>query len=177
RAELAGYDGEFDGLMQRVRRLMRLSARHLGLSLWPALLGGLPLLFVLPWLSNTYSTLAPAPGALVQIVPEQIDVPAEALTWRPRAVARDAESGGWRVPWPDAAEPQQLVHGDEVVLSLPLQAPVTIVHRRLPWLNLLIANPAGYLPDSSPVGTLRLGLPERELVPWGPGWLRGWPAP
>jgi hypothetical protein len=48
------------------------------------------------------------------------------------------------------------------------------VHRRLPVLNLLIGNPAGYLPDSAPLEAVHLALPAQELLPWGPSWLRGW---
>lgn len=176
RAELAGYDGEFDGLMQRVRRLLRLSARHLGLSFWPALVGGLPLVVLLPWLSNAFSTIQPTPGTRIDVIPEQLEVPIEALSWHPRPIAWDPGLAGWRIAWPEAGDAQRLMLGERLILELPTPAPSPVVHRRLPLLNLVVANPAGYLPDSAPLAALRLGLPPRQLHHSGPDWLRGWPA-
>jgi hypothetical protein len=102
RDELASYDGEFAGLMQRVRRLLRLSARHLGLSFVPAVLGGLPLLFVLPWLSNNFSYRLPEVGTRIDVVPQGVEDAAKALQWQPHDPGWDATLGGWRVDWPAA---------------------------------------------------------------------------
>jgi hypothetical protein len=176
RAELADYDGEFAGLMQRVRRLMRLSLRHLGLSFVPAMLGGLPLLFVLPWLSNTFSHELPTPGTVLEFRTEGLSVPGNALRWHGIDAPWDAQISGWHVAWPDAPIGVELKHGETSLLALPLPAPSSVVHRYLPALNVLMANPAGYLPDASPLDAIRLDLPTHALLPWGPDWLRGWPA-
>ena len=176
RAELAEYDGEFSGLMQRVRRLMRLSARHLRLSFTPAMLGGLPLLLVLPWLSNTFSYSMPTPGAAITVVPEQLAVPATSLRWLPDDANWDADLQGWRIVWPDPATPLRLTNGETSIVQLPPPAASDVIHRRLPWLNWLIANPAGYLPDAAPMQALQLDLAPRPLLPWGPSWLSGWLA-
>jgi hypothetical protein len=174
RAELAGYDGEFSGLMQRVRRLMRLSARHLVLSFVPAMLGGLPLLFVLPWLSNTYSHGLPPPGTVVEFRTEGLSVPATTLRWHGIDAPWDERIQGWHVAWPAVPATVELKHGEAVLLALPMRAPSRIVHRYLPALNLLVANPAGYLPETSPLDAIHIDLPAPALLPWGPQWLRGW---
>jgi hypothetical protein len=176
RQELAAYDGPFEGLMQRVRRLMRLSARHLRLSLVPALLGGLPLLLLMPWLSNQFG-LAPLPaGTLVLVVPEGLQQPRSSLQWTDPAARWDEQARGWRVPWPAQDQPVELRQADRVLLRLPPAVPAAIVHRRMPAFNLLVGNPAGYLPDDAPLAALRFDLRERELHWFGPAWLRGWLA-
>jgi hypothetical protein len=70
----------------------------------------------------------------------------------------------------------QLLDSDgTVLLSLPTAAPAGVVHQRR-WWNLLVGNPAGYLPAPGAVDTLELGLPRAEFLPFGPAWLRGWIA-
>jgi len=45
--ELSNSDGEFGGLMPLIRENFRLSGRHIMFALGPALLAGVPVLFVL----------------------------------------------------------------------------------------------------------------------------------
>ncbi|MEZ5456614.1 MAG: hypothetical protein R3F04_10980 [Lysobacteraceae bacterium] len=177
RRELSGYDGPFDGLMVRVRQLLRLSGRHLRLSFVPALLAGLPLLWVMPWLSNQFGAQWPQPGTRVELRPEAMTVAAGGLSWSGGEVSWDAESSVWLVDWPRAgAEPISLRQGERTLLQLPMPAPSSVVHIREPLLNRLIGNPAGYLPDDAPLSAVHINLPEQTLLPFGPGWLRGWLA-
>jgi hypothetical protein len=60
-----------------------------------------------------------------------------------------------------------------VVQRFWLSAPVPTIHKRQ-WWNALIGNPLGYLPDSSRLEWIELGLPQREYLPFGPAWLRAW---
>ena len=173
RAELAGYDGPFDGLMSRVQQLMRLSMRHLGLSFGPALACGLPLLFLLPWLSNHFGSAFPAPGTLISV---GVDGHREQLTWSPTDLSWNEDIAAWQVPWPQAGETMVLRTGEQALLTLPTPAPSTTVHQRIPLFNLLIGNPAGYLPVSAAVNAVHLNLPDQQLLPFGPQWLRGWLA-
>jgi hypothetical protein len=52
---------------------------------------------------------------------------------------------------------------------------VPVVHKRA-WWNLLLANPAGYVPDEALVSRVELALPGRRYLAIGPDWLRGWEA-
>jgi hypothetical protein len=174
RQELSGYDGPFDGLMLRVRQLLRLSGRHLRLSFVPAMLGGLPLLLLLPWLSNQFGYALPQAGTPVQIQAEELQQTTAALTWTDPRVSWDADTQSWTVFWPGADQPIELRQGEQTLLSLPLAAASDVVHPRMPLFNLLIGNPAGYLPDSAPMSALRLDLPEQQLHGVGPTWLRSW---
>jgi len=177
RRELAGYDGPFDGLMVRVRQLLRLSGRHLRLSFVPALLAGLPLLWVMPWLSNQFGAQWPQPGTRVELRPEAMTVAAEDLSWSGGEVSWDSAKSAWFIEWPrEGAQPIQLQQGERTLLQLPMHSPSAVVHIREPLLNRLIGNPAGYLPDDAPFSVIHLDLPEQTLLPFGPGWLRGWLA-
>jgi hypothetical protein len=50
---------------------------------------------------------------------------------------------------------------------------VPTIHKRQ-WWNALVGNPVGYLPDSSRLEWIELGLPQREYLTVGPAWLRAW---
>ena len=75
-----------------------------------------------------------------------------------------------------AAEGHQIVVLDDagtVVERFLLSAPVPTIHKRQ-WWNALIGNPIGYLPDSSRLEWIELGLPQQEYLSVGPSWLRAW---
>jgi hypothetical protein len=48
------------------------------------------------------------------------------------------------------------------------------VHVRHPVWNLLVDNPAGYLPPHSGVQAIEIALEPIHYLPWGPDWARGW---
>ncbi len=176
RAELAGYDGPFDGLMQRVRELLRLSGRHLRLSFVPALVAGLPLLLLLPWLSNQFGLRLPTVGEPITLRAVEPSVETGALVWSDAAARWDAEAGAWILAWPSRDAPVRLTHRGAALLELPLPAPAGVVHAFVPGFNHLIGNPAGYLPEGAPLAALEIDLPAQALQPFGPAWLRGWMA-
>ncbi|MGB1062678.1 MAG: hypothetical protein ACPGZU_21225, partial [Ketobacter sp.] len=64
-------------------------------------------------------------------------------------------------------------HDGTVLLQLPLEHPVGIVHQR-EWWNSLFANPLGYLPSPGVVDSVEIALPATDILPFGPGWLRSW---
>jgi hypothetical protein len=54
RRALDAYDGDLAGAWPLMGRLLGTALRQLGLVTWPALLGSLPVLALLAWLSTTY---------------------------------------------------------------------------------------------------------------------------
>jgi hypothetical protein len=163
RRALDAYEGEFGHAWPLMGRVLRTALRQLGLVTSPAILGSLPVLTLLAWLSTTYGHAFPADGA---------DIPV-------RTVPQSAEA---RVQTVQAETPaaadlgRQVVVLDEagnVVERFLLSAPVPTIHKRQ-WWNALIGNPLGYLPDSSRVEWIELGLPQREYLPVGPSWFRAW---
>lgn len=155
RESLDGYDGPMGEAWPLLGRMLGLSFRQVGLVLGPAIIASLPALSVIVWTSNEFGhRYPPARGSIqVSTLPDGLRA-----DW-----SRDSSAPGVEVRDSDG----------ELLEQVRLHAPVPVIHKRQ-WWNALIANPAGYLPDTSPVERLEIALPELELVPFGPAWLRTW---
>ena len=184
--KLSNYDGEFRGLMPLIRENFNLAGRQLGLALGPALLAGVPVLFVLVWISNAYGVAMPPAGAPVEVralvttsVAASAAGDAEPENWRwhgTRAEPTTTDEAGraWRLAWPAPNQFAQLTtERGEDIIEIPPAHPVPVVHKRQ-WWNLLIGNPAGYLEPANPADAVYLDLPKKQMLPFGPGWMRGW---
>jgi len=78
------------------------------------------------------------------------------------------------MPWPDANTTPTLVDEQgNTLMQLPTQRPTSLLHKRQ-WWNMIIANPSGFIEPESRIEQLVITLPEREIIPFGPDWLRGW---
>lgn len=163
RRALDAYDGELAGAWPLMGRVLRTALRQLGLVTSPAVLGSLPVLALLAWLSTTYGHDFPADGADIPV--RTTPQAGEARVQTVQAEADAAAEAGRQVVVVDQA--------GNVVERFLLSAPVPTIHKRQ-WWNALIGNPIGYLPDSSPLEWIELGLPQREYLPVGPSWLRAW---
>lgn len=153
------YDGDFGGVWPLMRRMLGLSFRQVGMVIGPVLLASLPILFLLVWISNAYGPVFPPSGS---------------------DVAVSVHPAGFKGEWEgaDAAGVAHIVVGDGVGEreALALKHPVQTLHKYR-WWNALIANPAGYLPDSTPVERIDVALPQRQLLAIGPAWARSWELP
>jgi predicted AlkP superfamily phosphohydrolase/phosphomutase len=174
---LADFDGPMSGLWPLLGRNFALAGHQLWLSLVPAVIASVPVIFILAWASNAFDARAPEVGSAVQVEAHPSDGRSlPPLRWRGDGAAAQAADGVWNVAWPAAERPLELIDSDgTVLLTLPMAAPVGTVHQRR-WWNALVGNPAGYLPSPGDVDTVELGLPRSEFLPFGPGWLRGWIA-
>lgn len=176
--KLATYDGEFSGLIPLIRENFRLSGRHIGLAIGPAIVAGIPVLFVLVWGSNEFGVHFPEAGDRVNVAVSSEAVERDADNWRwvdtearhlPSAVD---EALRWRLNWPAQTAYLETADGVKAV-ELPPAKPTPILHKRQ-WWNLLIGNPAGYLAADNPVDSIRMDLPSHEILLLGPDWMRGW---
>lgn len=178
RARISRYEGEFGGLLPLIGRNLALAGRQLRLALGPALLAGLPVLFILVWISVAYGPKLPLPGSHVEVRVEPVEgIDASSWRWLPAHVHKqtdpDAERS-WRLGWPMRFAPARLVDSDgQVLAELPPQRATSVLHPKR-WWNTLIANPGGYLSDAAPIAALRLELPDTEVLGFGPDWMRGW---
>lgn len=168
---LLADNGSYAQTQALIVRNLALSLRKLGLTLGPALLASLPMLFVLPWVSNRFD-LSPAHSVTVCATPSST---AALLHWEPQdSASTSANPACWNVSV-DAATPASL---KQDALTLP-RLPNTASSRAIDKpkiLDLLFANPDGTLPREAAVERITLDWPQREIVEFGPAWLREWPA-
>ena len=162
RRALDAYDGEFADAWPLIGRVLRTALRQLGLVTLPAVLGSLPVLALLVWLSTTYGYAFPDDGRQIAVRTQPQGGAAQVQTVE---AADAAAKAGHQVVVLDQA--------GNLVERFVLPAPVPTIHKRQ-WWNALVGNPVGYLPDSSPLEWVELGLPEKEYLPVGPSWLRAW---
>lgn len=171
--ELATYDGDFNGLTLLTRSVFYASSRHFLIILGPAVLASLPILFLLSWLSYSYNEQIPAPDEQVTVTVTPVTT---GLTWTSSSNIESLSSSEWEIAWPDSSAEVTLKDGsDAVILTLPLQHAVGILHKKM-WWNVLFANPIGYLPDSSKFDVVLIHLPTQQILDFGPSWMRGWEA-
>jgi hypothetical protein len=165
RLKAAGDD--FAETMRLSRANLGASMRLLGLSLWPAFVSGLPVLVMIAWLAVRWSQPMPDPGTPVPLAHAP---PEAALAVEPPT----ALASPGVLAWPPPDTPATLKDGTGAVVyeGLGARPPASTIHRRA-WWNALLGNPAGYLPDGSPLEEVRLAVPEREVLGFGPAWARG----
>lgn len=164
RRDLDAYDGEFTGAWPLMRRLLGLALTQVARVGGPAVVASLPLLCLLAWISTAYGYRFPEAG---------------------RAPVMDTRPPGYNAEWiqresddPRAAQgnPPRIVvrdNAERVVADIAMLEPVPLVHKRR-WWNALLANPVGYLPHDGALRSVHLSLPRRELLAFGPQWIRGW---
>ncbi|MDT8409460.1 MAG: hypothetical protein RQ741_07660 [Wenzhouxiangellaceae bacterium] len=182
--KLSSYDGEFSGLKPLITENFRLSGKHILLALGPALLAGIPVLFVLVWVSNAFGLKMPEAGQPVAVEVLAAESAGEPGDWQWRGIEADRletgtetsgnaeQTAAWTIDWPGEQATLRTPQGLPVAV-LPPDAPTPILHQRQ-WWNLLIANPGGYLEPGSPATAVYLDLPKKQMLPFGPGWMRGW---
>ena len=146
---------------------LKLSLRYLGAVTGPAMLSGIPVLFVIAWVSAAYGYAMPNAGQAIAFSVEPATVPVTAtpgVAGDPRAIA-----------WPEP--PGRIVLQDGSGMTFETAAAdllsVGVIHKRR-WWNWLLGNEAGYLPDNAAADAVSFALPQREVLAIGPGWVRGW---
>lgn len=156
---LKAYDGAVSDAFPMLGESLRLAFAQLFRVLAPTAVAALPVLALLFWLDMAYGYDFPAPGQDVAIETDPAGVPA-------RLVPGPGESG-WAILLPQPSGAEQRIE---------LTAPVPAIYK-FQWWNTVIANPAGYLPESAPVELVELHLPAREHLELGPDWARAWYVP
>jgi uncharacterized membrane protein (DUF106 family) len=167
RKQMAGYEGtEFDEMWPLARESLAASLSHFAIVLGPALLSSLPALAIIVWVSNTFGYNLPEAGDTLVITTEPEKELGAPLT--------GAADGTFEVYYPadDATVTVSTVDG-ETITTLPMQAPVPVIHKKL-WWNSLIGNANGYLSGDAPVEAIYFVLEEQSFLSFGPGWLQSW---
>lgn len=159
RRKLNSFDGEFADAGPLIRDQFSTAFKHIGLVVPGTIIAVLPLLCFLVWADNHFGH----------------DMPAANTT--PRLLTVPAGAHGVSTRWDGSRKPPAVTVGghDSVIHAYPMRAPVPVITKHSAW-NWLVGNPLGYLPDDSPIDVVRIDLPEREFIHFGPSWMRGWLA-
>jgi hypothetical protein len=135
------------------RALLVLALRHVGKTLGPTLLAGLPVLVVFGFLSQSYSYIQPSPGATVAAVISYEDGRQENI-----ALA---------LPLAEPGLLAEVMPGAHPATAVPVIA-------KSSWVDWFFGNPAGTLRPASPIRQISFAVEARRFVPFGPDWLAGW---
>lgn len=152
-------------MLRRAKRSIGLQFAIVSRIFLPSLLGMLPLLFALSDLSQRYSFVRPEPGQRITWCVSP-GTPAGTVAINGMSLSSACSEQTWTTPlrlsWQSHSVTHQLDQGRSNVL-----------HSRR-WWNVLLANPAGYLPDAAGDLEITAQLPEPRLLGVGPGWLNHW---
>jgi hypothetical protein len=158
RQRLDRFDGDLHNALPLMRGMLASAFRQLGLVAAPALAALLPMILLAAWMAHTYGYDYPLREQPVSVRTVPSPVQAQWL---------HAEDG---------ARPPRVVLRDEAGRALgevAVSAPVPVIAKRSAWAA-LAGSPLGFLPDEFPVERIEIALPRRELIGWGPSWMRSW---
>ena len=169
---ISRFDGEFEELLPVIRNTLGLGIRQLGLSLGPALLATIPILFIVIWVAGAFGYQQPAVGTSVGIDIKPALADNDRLEWSsPTMLNKTAK--GWTLSWPSADQPVSMMQDGQALFDLPFEYNIPVIHKRQ-WWNWLVANPVGFLPDEALFDSVDIALPPQQFLGFGPDWLRGW---
>ncbi len=156
RRQLFEHDDDLASAWPLIRAQFGAAFHRIRLVLPATLIATLPIITLLIWLDGTYA----------RDLPETETPPIEITP------------GDYRGSWQQGVvAPRITVRGEDgnFVANVPFPAAIPEIEKRH-WWNLLIGNPAGYLPEQGPVERVSVQLPEKSYIPFGPDWARSWLA-
>jgi hypothetical protein len=157
KAKLKDDSIEMEEGLAASKDLLRLALSRVAIVFVPVMIAALPLVSLMTWLDSHYAYRLPPQGQSAEV-----------------RVEPDVAQGRWVA---DASPPRvEVAAPGNQPLAFPMVAAVPVVEK-WSWWNALIGNPLGYLPESSPIDRIAIGLTESEYLSFGPAWLRGWLAP
>jgi len=160
-------EADFSVALATMRKAIAEPLKQAKIAAIPALWASLPLVFVLVWLDNSYSYQAPSAGSKIQALTEPF-VPLQ----EGNGVHR-AEGQTYSLTWPESGQIELKELTGDLIISIPSSTQVPLIHKR-EWWNIIIGNPAGYIGESAPIISVAFTIPSRELIDFGPHWLRSW---
>jgi hypothetical protein len=171
--ELVRSDRDTGYLKKIIKKNFKLTGRQLSLSFWPALVGSIPVLFLLAFCSNAFSVEEPKSEFRVYVTPKAIQGSPSEYKWIGVNAQWDARKNAWTFYQLKPGQTASLMLGNHEQLSLPTSVPTSVIHSKV-WWNYLFSNPAGYLDATLSIGRFEFNTPAQVIINWGPGWMRGW---
>ena len=178
--KMAAFEGEINELLPLIGQTLKLAFKQLGAALGPALLVSIPVIFILAWLSNSYSLKQPEASEVYQaevITLSDSNFSSAEYNLGNKAQTRWLENdSAWEFSWPAEGKPLTLNHSSANILSISADKVTNIVHKKQ-WWNWLVGNTMGYLPADSNIDQIIFNFEENKILEMGPGWMHGWMFP
>lgn len=173
---IASMDSEFNVVLGLSKRSLSLNLRRLGLTMPGVLLASFPVIVYFLYAWQYYDRTWLPHGAVMECRIEPVDVELQET----ERITRTAP-GVYSVVIFDPSDLVMLESKDDkrTVLKLsPSRPDPPLAVWTVPSLaTRILGSPEGRLDPASPVKRLVLDLPRREVLPFGPSWLRHWLVP
>jgi hypothetical protein len=160
-------EAEFDVVLATMRKAIAEPLKQAKTAAIPALWASLPLVFVLVWLGNSYSYQAPSAGSTIQALTEPF------VRLQEGNGVHRSEGQTYSLTWPESGQIELKELTGDLIISIPSSTHVPLIHKRK-WWNMFVGNPAGYIRESAPITSVEFTIPPKELIDFGPHWLRSW---
>ena len=157
---LNSHDGEFSELKSLATKTIALSLKRLGLTIIPTLAASTILVFMLVFLSSQYDLKVPEAGSRINYtITWEEGIKNQTIQWSDKLANTQTT-----VTWPEENTTIEMFDNQGLkLLSIPT-VPVSIIHKKQ-WWNVLLANPAGYIPDHSDVAYVTFEFTSKEMGP------------
>lgn len=158
---------------EAARALLRLAVKRVRLTCFPALLSSLPILVMWGFLFHHFDPRLPEEGEEVAFA---LFPPASAVMVNQKYM-EVKEGDEWRLTWPKKEGALQIKDAKgKLIHSVNLEQPAVQL-KKMQWWNIFMPSPYGYLQEDSGIQELRLYLPSKEYLLFGPLWMRSWLTP
>jgi hypothetical protein len=163
------YEDDFKVVLKLSMNLLLLSLKQVRMTIGPALIGALPMIFILIWLSNTAGYGLPENGIVkVTFYPKEIKI--ASVT----GGVSGEEQGIWHIHWMSKKEHIRVIESSGVTVA-ELNSNIYIPEvRKKKWWNLFLGNLAGYINDSSKIKRIDFDFERKMYFHFGPEWMREW---
>lgn len=170
-AKLRTAQDDLAETMRLTRQNLATAFGLLGRVLGPALLSSLPVLFILAWLATHWGYVEPPAGTPVPVgfAPGSAGIALEP------AGTLGGTAAAPQLVWPESGTELRLLEaGRPVWQGTPAMLATTAEVSQPRWWSWFIGNPAGFLAEEARLDRMSLELPQREILSFGPGWIRSW---
>ena len=176
--KLADFDGPFSGLWPLLGRNFALAGRRLWLSLGPALIASVPVIFIIAWVANAFDAQTAGGGCRNRgrgNRERRAPAAAAAVAGRRSRYGKKGMAYGG-----SPGRPRRSLCGSWI-RTAPCCSRCPLRRRQVRSINAaggmfsLVTRP-GTCPAPAMSTPYELGLPRSEFLPFGPAWMRGWMA-
>ena len=165
RSEIDKFEGEFSEVLPLILNSLKLSFQQIGITLIPAIVASFPALCLIVWISNNYGYEKPEPN-------QEITITAFPNTEAISSAGNNLQNQQV-IYWPNNQMIVELSDSTQKIAEITTGKLSSVIHKKL-WWNKLIANPAGYIPEESPIERIDIHINKKRYLNIGASWMQSW---